>query len=154
MTPREHRLRRLADLREKQHSVAVVHLRTAQAELHAAKRAVLQAEQAVRDARCSALAAATDGNTGEWLAASAEAELYRFRSNQHRAAQTQAILAVNAAATQEEAARRERKQMEFTLDRVRREMAIESARGEQRRLDEAARLLKLSLRSNGHPSTL
>ena len=131
MTPREHRLRRLVELREKQHDVTVVHLRSAQAELHASEIAVSQAEEAARAVRNQGRAAAISGNAEDWLLASAEGELSSLDIRQRHAVRARAGLAVDAAAEQEAAARLERKQMEFTLDRIRREAESEAARAEQ-----------------------
>ena len=140
MTARQHRLHRLCELREMQHDVSVGHLRGAQAELCSAEIAVQQAEEEVRAARNMARAATIGGDANDWLLASAEGELCAFNVQKRQAIRARASLAVDAAAKREEESRRERKQMEYTLDRIRAEVQAEAARAEQRTLDEAARL--------------
>ncbi len=142
MISREGRLRRLAELRVVQHDVAVTHLRGAQTSLLTAEAAVLQAEAAARHARTLRSASTEGGTTQDWLLACAEAELSSLKIVQRNAARTEARAAVHTAATGEATARRERKQIDVTLERVKREMGFESARAEQRTLDEVARLLK------------
>ncbi len=141
MTPREHRLHRLAELREKQHDVSVMHLRAAQSSLRAA-------ETAVSDANATVGAAVTYRNdalrqgSADWLLACAEAELCGVTLKKRDAARASARIAVDAAAIHETEARRERKQMDTTLSRIRREISIASVRAEQRALDEAARIMR------------
>ncbi len=142
MTPREHRLRRLVALREKQHDLTVVHLRGAQAELQAAEHEVSKANEAVRDVRNQGRAAAITGNTVEWLLTLAEAELTNLTVLHRKAECVRAASAVNVAAEQEATARRERRQMEVTLDRVRLQVHTASARAEQHVLDESFRMVR------------
>ncbi len=142
MIRREDRLRRLAELRLVQHDAAVMHLRGAQTALHSAETEVSQAEAASRHARLRRNEATESGSTQDWLLSCAEAELCSIGAMQRRAARAQASGAVQDAAAGEAAARRNRKQIDVTLDRVKREMHYASVRAEQRTLDEAVRLLK------------
>ena len=122
-----------------------MHLRGAQAELQAAEYAVTDAKEAARAVRNQGRAAAINGDTSEWLLTLAEAEICNLTIQRRRGDCARATAAVNAAAERETTARRERKQMELVLDRIRLETCTEAARAEQRNLDETFRMVRRTL---------
>ena len=140
MTPREARLCRLASLRERQHDAAALQLRIRRGQLAAAEAARSEAQDCVRGAQLARIAASACGDTESWLLASAEAEVFALSAASHQAMAAGASAAAQQAARDEADARRECKQMEATLDTVRRAVAERSARTEQHTLDEIARL--------------
>lgn len=139
MTARETSLLRLAQLRERQHDVASLHLRAARGNLAVAEAALSASQEHVRSARRRQIDAATVGNAEEWLLSCAEMEAGTLTVSAHHAVVAQAMFAVQLALQAEATARRERKQMEVTLEAVQRARAEKTSRAEQATLDEVAR---------------
>lgn len=140
MTLREKRLLRLAHLRERQHDIAAVQLRAARSSLAVAQSSVKDAQERARAAGAGRLAAASDSEPDEWLLACLEADAALLAARNGLARLARATAVVQQAAELEAAARRERKQMEATLESVQLECAEAAARADQRTLDEVARL--------------
>ena len=147
MTSREHRLQRLVDLRTQQHQATTAQLRAARALLEEAERTMQQGMQQARDAHGNMARTLSQQDQQGWLLACADAEFSKLSISMGAQKQAKAAELVEAAAAREADARRERKQMEKTLERIAKEEATLASRSEQQHLDEIARLLSGSLSS-------
>jgi flagellar biosynthesis chaperone FliJ len=141
MTERERRLKRLVDLRTRQHDAAIVELRVARSVLDEAELTIQQGLQQARDAHDNISQTLTHQDQHGWLLACADAEFSKLAitAGTQRLAEAAALL--EAAASKETDARRERKQMEKTLELVQQDVAAMATRAEQHQLDETSRLL-------------
>jgi hypothetical protein len=149
MTPRERRMLRLVGLRERQHDVAALHLRAAQGYLVRAESAVNDAQERTRAAQLHRLAAGVDNDPNEWLIACADAELSTLIAGHEHAHVVRAKALVQQASEAEATARRERKQMETTLELVQRDSAEQVVRAELVALDEIVRMQRAGTAARG-----
>ena len=147
MTSREHRLQRLVDLRTQQHQATTAQLRAARALLEEAERTMQQGMQQARDAHGKMARTLSQQDQQGWLLACADAEFSKLAISMGTQKQAKAAELMEAAAAREADARRERKQMEKTLELIAKEEVTLASRAEQQHLDETARLLSGSLSS-------
>jgi phage protein D len=149
MTPRETRMLRLVGLRERQHDVAALNLRAAQGNLLRAESAMNEAQERTRAAQFCRLAAGVDDIPDEWMIACGDIEVSTLIAGNRYAHVVRAKALVQQASEAEATARRERKQMEATLEYIQRDSAERARRAELIALDEIVRMQRASSAADG-----
>ncbi len=142
MSVQSQRVLRLVRLREQQHLLTAVELRTAKHMLQNEDDALARVGRQVQGARDDFHHAQQTGVVDDWLLACAETELCKAASTYHVGRRVTAQKVVDEAARFEAAARTASKQMQRTFEQSRFTEACNEARAEQMRLDEVVRNLR------------
>jgi hypothetical protein len=140
MTRREVRVQRLAELRRLQHDAAAMTLRTSRGLLHAAEAAHEAERHSAAVSRGQMGVALQAGNRDAWLLQCSDTAWSNLATARCIRERDAAKKAVGEAVARETEARRESMQMQACLERLQQTTVQESARAEQRWLDEAVRL--------------
>ena len=141
MNERTQKWMRLTGLRQRQHEMSVLGLREAQAALQVQEDALETLRQAERQVHLRRSDLSHVPTATDWLLSCADTELCLMQIDRLCATRERAVAGVADAAQREQTARRERKQMETTLETAQRTTLAEAAKVEQQQMEEASRVL-------------
>jgi flagellar biosynthesis chaperone FliJ len=148
MTTRERRLHRLVELRSRQHDGTMIELCAANAILHEVELKLRQSVEEHGLARDNMVLMLTQDDQEGWLLACAADRVSNLSIHNEEERRVDAASAVETVSQREANARRERRQMELTLEHTSKAREAIDARAEQQQMDELTRHVRAASSSS------